>query len=312
MSVEQFTSLLITLTLIEMMGATGLGVSFGDLLTVAKNWRLVGRAALANYVCVPGATVGLLFLFDAHPMVAAGFLVLAVCPGAPYGPPFTAIARGNVPVAVGLMVILSGSSALLAPIFLSSLLPMLAGDESLAVDAYQILVTLLMTQLAPLGVGVAVRTWCPTVADWLQKPADLLSKLLNLAVVGMVLLTQFDLLAEIRFSGFLGMLVLLVVSWGAGWVLGGSDSTSRRAMTLTTSLRNVGVGLIIAAGAFAGTPAVTAVMAYGLLGVVGSLLLALFWKRTGAIVHTASRPDPHLISVHLSVAEGELWGRRLP
>jgi BASS family bile acid:Na+ symporter len=52
-------------------------------------------------------------------------------------------------------------------------------------------------------------------------------------------------------------------------------------MTLTTSLRNVGVGLVIATGAFAGTAAVTAAVAYGLFEVVGSLLLALWWARRG-------------------------------
>src|SRR5262245_45265784 len=102
---DQLINVLVTITLIEMMVAMGLGVTLVDLAGVAGNWRLVARAALANYLCVPAATVGLLVLFDAQPMVAAGFLILAVCPGAPYGPPFTAIAKGNVPVAVGLMVI---------------------------------------------------------------------------------------------------------------------------------------------------------------------------------------------------------------
>jgi BASS family bile acid:Na+ symporter len=50
-------------------------------------------------------------------------------------------------------------------------------------------------------------------------------------------------------------------------------------MALTTSLRNVGVGLVIAAGNFAGTAAVTAALAYGILEIVGSLLLALWWAR---------------------------------
>jgi len=61
-------------------------------------------------------------------------------------------------------------------------------------------------------------------------------------------------------------------------------------MTLTTSLRNVGVGLVIATGIFAGTPAVTAVLVYGLFEVLGSLLLALGWARRGtATIHTTSR-----------------------
>jgi predicted Na+-dependent transporter len=76
-------NILVTITLIEMMVAVDLGVTFGDLSGVASNRPLVGRAALANYVCVPVVTVELLLLFDPHSMVAEGFLVLAVCPGAP-------------------------------------------------------------------------------------------------------------------------------------------------------------------------------------------------------------------------------------
>jgi BASS family bile acid:Na+ symporter len=110
------------ITLFEMMVAIGLGVTFGTVLDVARNWRLITRAALANYIVVPATAVGLLLLFDAHPMIAAGFVVAAVCPGAPYGPLFTAIARGDVPVAVGLMVVLAGSSALISPALLYVLL----------------------------------------------------------------------------------------------------------------------------------------------------------------------------------------------
>src|SRR5262245_46238795 len=140
MNTDQLINLLVTLTLIEMMVAIGLNVTFADLAGVVRDWRLVLCAGLANYVCVPAATVGLLLLFGPHPMVAAGFLVLAVCPGAPYGPPVTAIAKGNVAVAVGLMVVLAGSSAVLAPLLLGSLLPLLAGDEPLSVDAGKIVV----------------------------------------------------------------------------------------------------------------------------------------------------------------------------
>jgi len=281
MTMNQLINGLVSITLIEMMVATGLGVTFGDLVSVPRKWRLVGRAALANYVCVPGVTVGLLLLFDPHPLVAVGFLILAVCPGAPYGPPFTAIAKGNVTVAVALMVILAGSSAIIAPILLHYLLPLVSGNESLKVDATRIVATLLVTQLLPLCIGVAVRQWRPLLAVRLRKPANLLSKVLNLVTVGFILVAQFHLLTDIRPRGFVGMLALLIASWVAGWLLGGSEINDRKAMVLTTSLRNVGVSLVIATGAFGGTPAVTATLIYGLFEVVGSLLLALGWARRG-------------------------------
>jgi BASS family bile acid:Na+ symporter len=282
MTMDRLINALVTVTLVEMMATIGLGVTFADLAGVARNWRLVARAALANYICVPAVTVGLLLLFAANPMVAAGFLILAVCPGAPYGPPFAAIARGNAAVAVGLMLILAGSSAILAPVLLYLLLPLVSKGEPLTVDAAGVVVTLLATQLVPLCAGVAVRQWRPRLADRLRGPGNLLSKVLNLAAVGFILIAQFRLLAAISLRSLVGMLALLLASWAAGWLLGGPGAGDRKVLALTTALRNVGVGLVIATGAFAGTPAVTATLVYGLVEVVGSLALALVWARSPA------------------------------
>jgi BASS family bile acid:Na+ symporter len=281
MTIDPFyVNVLVTVTLVEMMAAIGLGVSPIDLIAVARDWRLVARAMLANYVAVPAATVGLLLLFRAPAEVAAGFLILAVCPGAPYGPPLTALAKGDVPAAVGLMAVLAASSALLAPALLALLLPLLSEGKPLTVDAGGIVLTLLLTQLLPLAVGLAVRWRLPRLAERLQGPANLASKVLNLAAIVCILATQYPQLLEIRLRGLAGMLALLIASAAAGWLLGGPGVGRRRAMTLTTALRNVGVGLVIATGGFGESPAVTAVLAFGVLGVVASLLLATAWGRS--------------------------------
>lgn len=279
MTTDRLINVLVTITLIEMMAAIGLGVTLAELLAVARDWRLLARAILANYVCVPAIAVGLLLLFRPQPMVAAGFLILAVCPGAPYGPPFAAIAKGNVASAVGLMVFLAGSSALLGPLLLHYLLPRVSAGDSVEVDAAKIMGTLMVTQLLPLCAGVAMRQRFPSLAERVQKPAQVVSKILNLLTVGVILATQGHLLAEVRPRGFFGMAALLSASWGAGWLLGGTGRDNRITMTLTTALRNVGVGLVIATGSFAGTPALTATLVYGLFEVLGSLLLALALAR---------------------------------
>lgn len=279
MTIDQITNLLVTVTLIEMMITIGMGVTISELMSVVRNWKLIAKAVLANYICVPAVTIGLLLLFHAHPMVAAGFLILAVCPGAPYGPPFTAIAKGNTTVAVGLMVLLAGSSAIIAPLLLGLLLPLMAGGEPLQVDPVKIVTTLLVTQLLPLCVGVSLRYWRPALAERLIKLGNVAGKFLNLVACGLIIGTQYQMLFEIRLRGYFGMLLLLLASFGAGWVLGGPGVENRKTLTLTTSLRNVGVGLVIATGNFAGTPAVTSALAYGIFEILASLLLALWWGR---------------------------------
>jgi BASS family bile acid:Na+ symporter len=277
-TIDQFINLLVTVLLIDMMVAIGVGVRIAELIGVAKNWRLVLQAGLANYVCVPAVTVGLLMLFQpTDPMVPAGFLILGVCPGAPFGPPCTRIAKGNVAVAVGLMVLLAGSSAIAAPLLLQFLLPLMSEEQTLQVDAAKIVGTLLLTQLLPLCAGICLRHWGPGLADLVQKPANLISAVLGLVTVGVILAVHLHLVTEIRVRGYVGMCTLLIGSWAAGWLLGGPAPDTRKAMALTTSLRNVGVGLVIATGNFAGTAAVTGALAYGILEIIGSLLLALWW-----------------------------------
>ena len=80
---------------------------------------------------------------------------------------------------------------------------------------------------------------------------------------------------------------------------GRAGTRLRKTMTLTTSLRNVGVGLVIATGTFAGTPAVTATLVYGLFEVFGSLLLALAWARLGTATRSSrSRLEPPRLGRH--------------
>jgi BASS family bile acid:Na+ symporter len=262
----------------------GLRVTFAELAQTAGNWRLVARATVANYVLVPAVTVALLMLFQVEAMVAAGFLVLAVCPGAPYGPPFAAIARANVPVAVGLMAILAGSSTIISPALLHVLLPWVAGGAAPQINVVGMVGALLATQLLPLLVGLMVRHRRAQLADRLLPSLELVSKLLNLSVAVLILGSQFHMLAGIPMTAFAGMLILLIASLVIGWIAGGPERDDRRTMALTTSLRNVGLGLVIVTSNFAGTPAVSAALAYGIVEVLGSLVAALWWARRMATV----------------------------
>jgi BASS family bile acid:Na+ symporter len=286
-TIDQLINVLATVTLVEMMVMIGLGVTFSELAAVARNWRFVGKAGLANYVCVPAAAVALLLLFHARPYVAAGFLIAALCPGAPYGPPFTALAKGNVAAAVGLMLLLAGSSALLAPLLLTFLLPFTLSflpplppdSKSLQIDTFKVVSTLLFSQIVPLGVGLAIRHWWPVLAEKLKKPAGWLSMVLNLATLAVILTAQFDMLIDIHLRGYVGMLLLVAAGVTAGWLLGGPGAGNRKALTIATSVRNVAVSLVIATASFGGTQAVTAVTAFAVFQTVVMAIVALAWGR---------------------------------
>jgi bile acid:Na+ symporter, BASS family len=292
MDTAVLVKLLNVVALITMMLSIGLSVKYEQVLASARQTRLVLLALVANFVLVPLVTLGLLFGFHALPLVSAGFLILAVCPGAPVGPTLTAIAKGNVAVATGLMVLLAGLSAVLSPALLSVLLAQIAPEGNLHTNYLGIVETLLITQLLPLGLGLGLHHWAPRFSQGIVKQIGILANFLLLALVGLIVTVQHETLVVIRVRGWLGMGLLLLASLGIGWVCGGSDLATRKAMATTTATRNVAVGLVIATSDFAGTPAVTAVVAYGLVSIVGALGCALLFGKLAAVesknAHVAS------------------------
>ena len=283
---DKLANILVVVLLMEMMVAAGLGVCLSDLAAVARNVPLLIRAGLANYVLVPAIAISLLYLFQASPIVALGFLLVSVCPGAPFAPALTAIAKGQVAVSVGLMVILAASSAVVAPLLLNSLSPLITHGDNLKIDTVKIVTTLLMTQFIPLGIGLWTRAKRPLLAEKLKKPANLLTALLSLLVFALIIALQYRTLVEIRAKGYLEISILVFLFLAAGLVLGGQPVALRKAIGLTTAARNVGVALVIATASFPDTAAVTAVIVFAIFQTMVLVLFALLLARVSATLQS--------------------------
>lgn len=277
MTLGKVLNILSLITLIEGMIFVGLTASMNDVINAARDWKLVVRMLLANYVFVPAITAALLVVFHTNPMVVVGFLILAACPGGPYGAIFSMIAKANVGAAVGLGLILVGLSPLVSPALLNILESMLFGNKVVHVNVTKMTVTLLLAQLLPLLIGLAINYWRPSLTSRLVGPASQLAKVLNAALLVLIFYTYYRLFLGIKPIGYFGMLLLLIASLAIGWLAGVSDSGNRKATALTTSIRNSIPSIVIAIESFPGTLALPAVVVFGIFGLLGSLVLALWW-----------------------------------
>lgn len=182
---------LLTVTaLISMMLSMGLKVRVEDVAASIRKRRVVVAGLIANYLLVPAVTIALLYLFDADVMVSVGFLTLAVCPGAPVGPPFTATAKGDTTYATGQTVMLASLSALLSPLLLGALLPRLLPASELSIDYAAIVGTLLVSQMLPLGIGLGIHHFAPQLAGRFAKPLGLIANVLLVGAVGLMLASE--------------------------------------------------------------------------------------------------------------------------
>ena len=233
MTPELFVKLLTFVGLVAMMLSMGMRVSVDDVLASTRNLRSVALGLLANFLLAPAVTIGLLVVFDADPMVSVGFLVLAVCPGAPVGPPFAAVAKGDVALATGLMVILAGLSTVLSPALLSVMLVPLLPASELRIDYLAIAQTLLVVQVLPLAIGLGAQRWAPKFTARAGKPIGLVGNLLLVGAIGLILAREHETLALVRLRGWIGMLLLLASCLLIGWLCGGPSPATRKALALT-------------------------------------------------------------------------------
>jgi BASS family bile acid:Na+ symporter len=193
------------------------------------------------------------------------------------------------------MVILSSLSVVLAPALLSVILPWLLPANELRIDYLAIVRTLLVSQIVPLGVGLGLHHWAPKLTQQIAKPTGLLAKLLLLGVIGLILLREYESLATIRLRGWIGMILLLAASLVIGWLCGGPYGSTRKALAVTTAVRNAAVALVIVSTNLADTAAVTAVVAYALVSIFATLGCAFLFaivpsdpeirKREQRIIH---------------------------
>jgi bile acid:Na+ symporter, BASS family len=272
--------LLVAITLSEMMFAMGLRLSFSSLIDSVRSSRwLVTRAVISNYVFVPGITLLIIRIFSVSPLVATGLLILGVSPAAPYGPPFTAIARGNFAISTALMVILAGTSAFMAPLLLHLFLPVISlGDLTIRIDPVKLVGTLFFIQLLPLCLGLVLGQWWPEVSSKLVIPASHVSKGLNLLMISAVAILQLKVVIGMHLADLITMVVLVSAGVLVGWVSGWPGKENRASVSIITAMRNMSLSMGIAATSFPGSPVVTTVLAYSFIAGFGVLVFALILR----------------------------------
>ncbi len=76
--------IVVIILLVSLMLQTGLQVDRANLMTALKDWSLLSRAFLANFILIPIFGVIIVRLFHLSDDIATGILLMAIAPGVPF------------------------------------------------------------------------------------------------------------------------------------------------------------------------------------------------------------------------------------
>ncbi|WP_049892395.1 bile acid:sodium symporter family protein [Natronococcus amylolyticus] len=274
-SVETAVEVATTIFVLTTMFSIGMELSLGQLLAALRKRRLMAKSLVVNLVAIPVLAYLLVRPLSVEAGYAAGIVLIAVAPGAPFGPKFAEIANGDIEFASGLMAVLGIVSVVTIPVSLALLLP-----GTVAVDPLAIGWMIFGIQLLPLLAGMGLDFRYSAVTNWLYPPVQRLSDLSFLFLLVLLLAAYSNEMLSLISTGTLFISVVIIAgSLLLGYVLGGPGRNTREVLATTTAARNAAIALFIATTSFSDPDVLMVVLAFSFIGVVLSGLLAGKWRR---------------------------------
>jgi BASS family bile acid:Na+ symporter len=248
---------------ISSMLAMGLGLSIYQIIQPLRNHRLIALALLSNFVLMPLCAFALSNLLQLDQPLGVGMLLLGCAAGAPFLPKLAELAKGNLPFAVGTMVLLMVVTVGYLPVVLPLLLP------GVAVNPAKIAQSLVLLMLLPLGVGLALKSYYEELAGRAKPVLDRISNVSLILLVLLITAANLDKVLEVFGTrGILAGLLFIALGFAIGWLLGGPGTDTRRVLALGTGQRNIAAALVVGSQSFTDPRVVVMVIVVAIVGLI--------------------------------------------
>lgn len=251
------------------MAALGLSLSVGQIVQPLRSGRLVVMALLANFVLTPILAFAIKAVIPMEEGYGIGLILLATAAGAPFLPKLVQVAKGDVAISVGIMVLLMIATVIYIPLVLPLLLP------GVAVNPLDIAWSLVVLMLIPLAIGLFLKSRYGNVAFSLQPTLAQISNVgLMLGFVALLALSWRSLLSTIGSGAILAVALLIAGAFLFGWLLAGKQRPVRPVLGLGTAQRNISAALVVAGGNFDDPKVLVMCMVGALLMLISLMITA--------------------------------------
>jgi predicted Na+-dependent transporter len=237
------------------------------------NWGEFGSLAAVNYLLVPLATLGLVWLGAFSPVMNMVLLTLAIFPCAPLVPALVGMSGEPPDWSLFIFLSLSLLNLALVPVLMEVLaMPWAAGNSARLTDGDNAaLLRYVLSVYGPMALGAAIRQWAPSLFSSLLNLLRRALKPMMLVVFVLFMYTHLDEILRIglRELGTLFLFEAICIVFALLFVRG--SAKNRVTNVLITALRNFAMGIAFAAIVFPHTPALSYMMTFTSIVIAGGL-----------------------------------------
>ena len=223
------------------MAAMGLSLTVSRIVTPLRDARMVVLLLLANFVVVPAVAIAAARLLPMEQDAATAVVLVGCVAGAPFLPKLAQLAKADVALAVGSMVLLMVVTVGYAPIVVPLVIP------GVTVDPLAVAQSLVLFMLIPLGIGLLIRARLSELADaWVGPVGQASTVGLLLGITSALFVSWQDVIGAIGTWIFVGVAIVLVAGLVSGWLAGVSRPGDSALLGLATAQRNIAAAIVVA------------------------------------------------------------------
>ena len=266
----------------------GMSATLRDVTFLMRQPGLLFRSILSMFVVMPVVVAVVAQVSNLPEAVKIALVALAIAPVPPILPRRELNAGGHTDYAVGLLA----AGALIAIVYVPLAVEILDrifgrhGDVSRLAIAKIVLITI----LAPLLIGMAIRQWAPSAAAKGAGRVLTIGMILLVAACIPLLMATWEAVVALFGNGTV-LIMALVAAGGLllGHMLGGPHPEHRIVLALSTASRHPAVALTVAtSGVMQTKQELAAVLLYVVVSVLVSLPYVMWRRRQAAAVPGAS------------------------
>ena len=284
MEITIVSAVILPLSLFIVMAGIGLSLTLDDFVNVIKYPRTVIVGLCGQLILLPMIAMVMISLIPfATPLVAAGFLIIALAPGGATSNLFTFLAKGEVAASISLTAVISLITPFTIPILASWFLNVIEPGQ-IQIPIGQTIVQLVAITFVPVTLGMVIRRYADGLAKKMQTPVQIVSLVtLFLIIVALmfenwsVFIGSFSMMAP-----WVTLLVIIAFAGGYGLaVITGVSEAGRRTLSFEIGLQNGTAALLVTATILKIPETTIAPMFYSILMFVFAGVALLIFKRMG-------------------------------
>lgn len=235
--------------LMTAMFCMGITLKIEDFKVLFTRPKDIAIGAIAQFTIMPLLAFLLSLAFRLPPELAIGVILVGTCPGGISSNVITYLAKGDVPLSVGMTSV----STILAPLA-TPLLTLFYAGEKIDVNAVSMFISILQVVIAPIVLGFVINKFLHKFVEHFKDVLPLISVVAVVAIVAAVVSANSQRLMQV---GHLVVIVIIIhntLGYMLGYFLGKVckfNNAKCKTISIEVGMQNAGLASSLASTHFA-------------------------------------------------------------